>query len=823
VLLNTQQLTLDNDAQILASNVSSSSKDIILEGLDTLTVSNNSAISASTQTGKAGSLSINANSNPATSVVLSDNSRLSAEVTGQGGNAGEVSINTRQLTLLNNSQILASNISGVSQGISLEGLDTLQVSNNSQISTSTQTGQAGSLRVNANSNPANSVLLSDKSRLSAQANEAGGNAGEVSLNTKVLTLQNGAQVLASNVSGASKDIRIEGLDTLILSNNSQISTSTQTGQAGSLSVNANNPPATSVQLDSNSRLSAQANEAGGTAGEVSLNTRQLSLQDESQVSSSNVSGISEGIRLEGLDTLTVSNSEISASTQTGTAGSLSINANSNPAASVQISSQGSRLSTEATETGNAGSLTINTRQLSLQEGAKVSTSTVSGIGRDITLQGLNTLSVSNNSQISTSTQTGQAGSLSVNANENPGNTVLLSGNSSLSAQATGAGGKAGSVTINTRQLNLQNQSEISSSNISGVSEGITLQGLDTLNVNNSLISASTQTGSAGSLSVNAAKSVELSGEGGLSVEATKGGMAGNLTIETGQMSVRDGAQVTVSSPQGQAGNLIITANSLFLNRGTLSAETAETSGQSGANITLKGLDQLRMENESLISARALNTANGGNITIDTTFLIALPSVGANGSDIIATAVQGRGGEIKIAGAGIFGLAERRAIPGNRTNDIDASSEFGAAGDIQLNTLVNPSQGLSQLPNALVDPTRQIAQECAARGEDKNKFTITGRGGLPQSPNEVLTPDMVQDDLGTPVASNPSTRESVKPTPTSPPQQLVEAQGWVVDDLGVVTLVAAAPSVTPHSGALVPASCQIRETTGKADEGVVLNN
>ena len=42
----------------------------------------------------------------------------------------------------------------------------------------------------------------------------------------------------------------------------------------------------------------------------------------------------------------------------------------------------------------------------------------------------------------------------------------------------------------------------------------------------------------------------------------------------------------------------------------------------------------------------------------------------------------------------------------------------------------------------------------------------------------------------------------------------------MDDLGVVTLVAAAPTVTPDAPALVPASCQIRRTTAKADERVV---
>ena len=766
IIINTPTLTLSDTARITAT-----------------------ATNTATNTEGGGSITLNASNMYLAGVV-----GVFAETEGQTP-AGTLTLqpyqnqSTLNITLAPNSQVSASTsgsgkggdlILSAPQAITIAGQGRLAVESRS-------TGDAGNVLVTTPQ-----FTLTDGVELSAAATSSG-NAGAVRLNTQQLTLDNDAQILASNVSSSSEGIILEGLDTLTVSNNSAVSASTQTGKAGSLSINANSNPATSVVLSDNSRLSAEVTGQGGNAGEVSINTRQLTLLNNSQILASNISGVSQGISLEGLDTLQVSNnSQISTSTQTGQAGSLRVNANSNPANSVQVSGQGSRLSTEATESGNAGSLTINTRQLSLQEGAKISASTVSGTGRDITLQGLNTLSVSNNSQISTSTQTGQAGSLRVNANENPANIVQVSGNSNLSAQATGEGGKAGSVTINTRQLNLQNQSEISSSNISGVSEGITLQGLDTLNVNNSLISASTQTGSAGNLSVNAAKSVELSGVGGLSVEATKGGTAGNLTIETGQMSVRDGAQVTVSSPLGQAGNLTITANSLSLNRGSLRAETGKSSPEGGANIILKGLDQLRMENESLISARALNAANGGNITIDTTFLIALPPVGANGSDIIATAIQGRGGEIKIAAAGIFGLAERPAIPGNRTNDIDASSEFGAAGDIQLNTLVNPSQGLTQLPNALVDPTRQIAQECAATGADGSKFTITGRGGLPQSPNEVLTPDMVQDDLGTPVASNPPSRESVKPTPTSSPQQLVEAQGWVVDDNGVVTLVASAP-------------------------------
>jgi large exoprotein involved in heme utilization and adhesion len=181
----------------------------------------------------------------------------------------------------------------------------------------------------------------------------------------------------------------------------------------------------------------------------------------------------------------------------------------------------------------------------------------------------------------------------VNASES----VFLNKQGSLLTESSGAG-LAGDLTIDTRQLILQEGSKISASTLLSQGGSVTLQDLETLQVNDSLISASTQTGIAGNLTVTASESVQLNGVGGLSVEATDGGTAGSLTVETGQMSVRDGARVTVSSPSGQAGNLTIAADALFLNRGTMSAETGESDIEGGANITLQGLDLLRMENES---------------------------------------------------------------------------------------------------------------------------------------------------------------------------------------------------------------------------------
>jgi large exoprotein involved in heme utilization and adhesion len=346
------------------------------------------------------------------------------------------------------------------------------------------------------------------------------------------------------------------------------------------------------------------------------------------------------------------------------------------------------------------------------------------------------------------------------------------------------------------------------------------------------ISASTtNSGKGGNITVTAPFSVTLSGNGSLSATALSSSQAGSITINTRHLTVRDGAQVTVSSPQGQAGNLNITANSLLLNRGTLFAETAKSDAQGGANITLSGLDLLQMDNESRISANALDKANGGNVTIDSIFIVATPPSGSHGSDITANAEEGNGGTVRITTQGLFGIQFRPNL--TPKNDITVSTESPSSlpGTFPLTTPdVDPTRGLTNLPTEIVETSKQIVQTCesggaTARGE--NKFTITGRGGLPQSPNEIFSPDVVQDDLGILATGEKDTgtqgRGDGENSPTThsasysqssignPPRQLVEAQGWIISPDGKVILTAQAPDATPHSPWQTPANCQVSQT------------
>jgi large exoprotein involved in heme utilization and adhesion len=284
-----------------------------------------------------------------------------------------------------------------------------------------------------------------------------------------------------------------------------------------------------------------------------------------------------------------------------------------------------------------------------------------------------------------------------------------------------------------------------------------------------------------------------------------------LTVNTNELAIANGAQATVSSPSGQAGNLTVRANTVRLDRGRLTAQTGLSQGELGANIGLRDLEQLVLRNGSRISADAGDRANGGNIRIDANFIVAVPS---EDSDIRANAVAGRGGNISIETEGLFGIqAAAASTPGR--SDITASSERGVQGVVQINTPdVNPNQGLTELPVDVVDASQLVARSCAngagIAAPERSEFVMTGRGGLPLNPTDSLSRDAVISPW---VALNPSdSQESISDIPqpileeSSPAASLHEAQGWVVDANGEVMLVTQPPVVTAGHPAFASTGC-----------------
>lgn len=575
----------------------------------------------------------------------------------------------------------------------------------------------------------------------------------------------------------------------------RISASTDGGQGVDLNVNASE----SVELvgipGKATGLLAQVYEnATGNGGNLTINTKRLSVRDGAQVSTTTYGARNAG-------NLTVNASESVSLKGTTTDGNFS----SGLYAQVD--------NTSGVATGNAGDLTITTKKLEVIEGAQISAATLSeGNGGKLTINASDIFLNGSTPQAKPTPEDQKRSGIFVAAFKNDLNDSRVLGN-------------VGKLNITTGQLTVENGARVSAQNF-GSGEG----GSATLNVGKLVIQKGGEVradsfaqGSGGTIDVNASESVQVIGTGTigstlvpskLSAEATSSGSAGDVNITTPRLNVRDGGEVSVSGKDsGQAGNLTITANNIRLNNGNL---TATTNAGEGANITLKNVDQLLMENNSLISAAASGDAKGGNITIDAAngFVVGVPD---QNNDIVANAIKGNGGDIRITTSGIYGFAERKSTPENTTNDIDASSQFGLPGTVTINRGdVDPTQSLVELPTGVVDPSRQIASGCGANNvAGINEFTVTGRGGLPPSPNQPLSSDVVWSDTRIPKITaqggDKAKSQTVTTTPSSKSRAIVinPATGWVFNGKGEVRLISSVSSNNSNSALQNSASCAAR--------------
>ena len=385
------------------------------------------------------------------------------------------------------------------------------------------------------------------------------------------------------------------------------------------------------------------------------------------------------------------------------------------------------------------------------------------------------------------------------------------------------GGDSGAIFVNAKEIKIQGTS---TNGVASVFETTSFLGegnAGDIEINTaSLLTAdggqiatvTTGEGNAGNLTINATEFVELkraaeTTRGGLFASAFQGtGDGGNLNVNTKQLTVEDGATISVSNfqsrnlappGQGAPGNLNITAESVNLNEGIITAEA--NSGAKG-NISIVS-DNLVLQNNSLLTTNAQGEATGGNITIETDTLTALDN-----SDITANAIDNFAGRVNITATGIFGTEFRpQQTP---QSDITASSALGAefSGVVQLNTPdVDPASGLSQLPQNVIDSTSVVAAKCPA-SQLGNTFVITGQGGLPDNPSHSLRSTSVWHDLR---AIAP---EQLEKSDISLPKQhirhttpIIEAKGWQVGERGQIILTAEASKVVPSEAIFPYLHCQ----------------
>ena len=564
------------------------------------------------------------------------------------------------------------------------------------------------------------------------------------------------QALADGSGGGS--IQVQGAR-VSLTDGSKILIQNQGVQrAGSISVNAEESlevSGTSPDAKLQGGLGSET-VGGGSGADIAVSTPQLVIQGGAAINTRSYSPAKAG------------NLSVNASDSVQLIGSSPIN----PTFATTIAAT-------AHSSGDAGDITVSTGRLTGLNGGQIISATFgTGFGGDIKVDALDSV-------------------------ELIGQTSIFAP-SSFSATTTNAG-NAGNLTVKTSRLAIRDGGSVSSTTFGiGNAGSVTINARETVEVSGRLLRSPTPTFLGSSAPIPAATL-----QAPYQIPPVPSGASGDVTINTPRLSVTDGALVDVRNEGSRdGGTLRVSASSIFLdNQGSITAATA--SGV-GGNIFLEAQNLLLRDNSAITATAGGGTGNGGNLAINTGTLVALED-----SDITADAVEGRGGNIQISTQVIISSAD---------SNITASSERGINGVVEINNPdVDPSQGLVNLPAELVDVTGLIATGCPEavwRGE--NKFIITGRGGLPPNPRQVLSSNAVQvdwveldaDSLNRASVDRRARRRdsmhnisynTVDVNP--PPTEIVEAQGWIVDTNGDVTLVATVPTAMPHSSWQTPADCR----------------
>jgi large exoprotein involved in heme utilization and adhesion len=598
------------------------------------------------------------------------------------------------------------------------------------------------LDVGAIGTPTFSSLQSGIAVLTAGA----GRGGNIAVDTKQLRLGEGARVLNPSFS---------------------------TGNGGNIAIKASE----SVEVSASGVITFAANR--GNAGTLTIDTEKLTVRNGAAVATATFGAGNGG-------NLTVRASEQVILTEN--------RLDSSFATAIATNSFGA--------TGNPGNIEINTRSVLIEGGTAITSSsggvatqrviTSAGPGGNITINAADSVTI-----------TGSSASRSLRQIGDTRTTV---------AAGTVGGGRGGDVTINTGRLIVQGRAGIAASTLGA--------------------------GQAGNITINASESVELVGtkensstsgiataSGDTLLQAVfqlppPTGAAGNISIAAPRLTVRDGATITVGSlGSGNAGNINIVANSIRLD--TKGSIDGRTESGAGANINLEAGD-IQLRRGSRITTDA-GTSDGGNINIKSEILATLPP---ENSDITASARSARGGRVNVNVPNVFGftavtreqvrgalgltdaqfgvleVSPTSLVPSSDIAAISQSSGPALQGTVTFSSSgVNPAQGLVELPQNVVNPTALIATNPCIQGAE-SEFTATGKGGVPPSPNDVLSsarsPLPWVEGEGSSATRNVRDVTDVsdrgkKEEGEIRTREVVAARGWLVNARGEVTLVGYNPA------------------------------
>jgi filamentous hemagglutinin family protein len=802
---------------------------------DRLSIRNGAEVTTDTNgEGNAGNVKINANDTISVDGLKDgSSSRITSQVgfrdSTAKGNAGEVDITTKNLSVTNGGFISSSTFGeGDAGNVIVNATDNISIDTNSTISSNVEqgaVGNGGQVKVETGTlnltNGGQLLTIVREARNGLPAGE--GKAGDVTVNAR------GAVTL----DGVSEDDNNNTFPSAIFSS---LNTGTK-GKAGNIELKAG-----SLTLANGAELNSNTDGIGDAGNVTIITDGAVNLFSGNIFTNVGSSGVGKG-----------GNINIKA-------GELSLKDGAQLNTVVSFADPNSNLAAERTEAGNINLDVDGAVTLSSKDGVSTQISSALGQGRegkggDINIKA-GSFSLTDEGATGNIYQTvsiksstfgkGDAGKISVNAKDD----VFLNGGSILSTVEAGAIGNGGQIQIDTGNFSLTNEGRIATSvRIGDLPPDIGNEG-DLIVISPDILEKITNSGigNAGDVIINARGNVNLDNRSiaiASSLEPGATGKAGNIKItsdslvltnvsqilsdtsgigDAGNITINVRGEVTLdgtiklgdsqisssifsgvgSIAKGKAGNIDITAKSLSLTDGADISSRTFGIGSEGGNINLNIDEKLTMRNNSSISAQAKGDANGGNININAPngFIVAFPN---QNNDIISTANRGKGGQITINAQSIYGFDKKNIqsitdidslVNKGKNNDINSTSgQPGLDGNININIqTLDPVKRTAQSSQDVVEPDTTVAQACSTNenGEAINSFTITGRGGMPTDPTKPLNSSILAGNSkvganGHSPLQNSGLVDAVQSKNPISSDEIIPARGVAVNEKGQIVL------------------------------------
>jgi len=687
--------------------------------------------------------------------IVLNNSIILSEVSDEGGigTGGNITITTNSLELLNGSALLAD---GENQGnagrirvtandfvtLSGEGPSAsdpnLRVS--SQISTTVErnaVGTGGDIEIETGS-----LSITDGGFIRSST-FGQGNAGRIVLEARDTIVLDGRSTEDDSPSGISTNIeeaargnsgRIEiSTGELQITDRAQISSTVAgSGNSAGLIIRADD----SVFL-SNSLIITEVVEGtgNGDGGDITITTGSLEIRDGSSLLADTESmGDAGSITIAARENIILAGIGPSA-------------ANANELVPSQIST-----TVESAAMGDGGDIAIATDQLILQDGGFISSELFgAGDAGDIDITNPQSLQLTDRAVIVASTGgRGDAGDIRV---QNAGTVSLMNSGISTTVNQTGVG-QGGRIIIDADNLELGDRAQITSSTAGQGDTGvIQLRVTDSISVSNSSISSEVSETANGQgqditiqtddlnldnnalISAQSFRTLDLSGSSrtsNIAATETIRGDAGNIQIVVDDLLTMSDSDITTQAAAFAGGEITIRAGDMRLLGDSDITSNVQSGVEGGGDITLMA-DSILAFDDSDILAFAQDGI-GGDITLDTpAFFGENFDPAASASDSVDT------------------------LDGNDRVDINATGAID--GVVTLPDVSFIQNSLNDLPEGIINTESLIANSCVVRNEDgSSTFIVTGTGGLPEHPGGTDASDFPTGDVQS-ISDTPNDRES----------------------------------------------------------------